>query len=73
MGRTLILVGLLLVVAGLVVLGVERLLGSGARGLPGDVVIRRGNWTIYFPIMTSIVISVLLTAILWLVGWFSRR
>jgi hypothetical protein len=38
--------------------------------LPGDIVYRRGNFTFYFPLVTSILLSVLLTGILWL---FSRR
>lgn len=73
MGRTLVLLGLLLVLIGVVWIGVERFLGSGGRGLPGDIVIRRGNFTFYFPIVTSIVVSLLLTAIVWLVAWLGRR
>jgi Protein of unknown function (DUF2905) len=73
MGRLLILVGLLLVVVGLLVTGFERWFGAGARGLPGDIVIRRGNFTFYFPIVTSILVSLALTALFWLIGWFSRR
>jgi hypothetical protein len=38
--------------------------------LPGDIVIRRQNWSLYFPLTTSIVISVLLTL---LFSLFSRR
>jgi hypothetical protein len=73
MGRTLILLGLLLVVVGLVVSGMERWLGHGGRGLPGDIVIRRGNFTFYFPIVTSILVSLALTAFFWLLGWLNRR
>jgi hypothetical protein len=73
MGRILIGLGLVLVVVGLVVLEVERWLGQGGRGLPGDIVIRRGNFSLYFPIVTSILVSIVLTAILWLVSWLGRR
>ena len=38
--------------------------------LPGDIHIQRGNWTFYFPLATSLLLSVLLTLIFWL---FSRR
>ncbi len=61
MGKILILLGLLLVLLGLVLSLVEHLpLGH----LPGDFVIRRGNWTIYIPLATSLLLSVLLTLLL---------
>jgi hypothetical protein len=41
-------------------------LGLGAGRLPGDVVVERGSWTFYFPIVTSILLSLLLSGILWL-------
>ncbi len=61
MGKLLILFGLLLVLIGLVLSLVEHLpLGR----LPGDIVIQRGNWTLYLPIATSILLSVVLTLLL---------
>lgn len=55
----------------LVVLGGLLLIGSrlGIGRLPGDIVIRRGNFTFFFPLATSILLSLLLTLLLWL---FSR-
>jgi hypothetical protein len=38
--------------------------------LPGDIVIKKGNTTVYFPIVTSILISVILSAIFYFVGKF---
>jgi hypothetical protein len=38
--------------------------------LPGDVMIKKGNATFYFPIVTSIVLSVVLSAIFYLIGRF---
>jgi hypothetical protein len=38
--------------------------------LPGDLVYRRGNFSFYFPLMTSILLSIALTLLLWL---FNRR
>ena len=66
-GRTLIALGILLVVAG----GIVLLLGRtgvpfGLGRLPGDILIKRDSFTFYMPITTSIVVSVVLTAILWL-------
>ncbi|MGA9228156.1 MAG: DUF2905 domain-containing protein [Mesobacillus sp.] len=38
--------------------------------LPGDVMIKKGNATFYFPIVTSIVLSVVLSAVFYLIGRF---
>jgi hypothetical protein len=38
--------------------------------MPGDIYIERGSWRFYFPVSTSIVLSVVLTVLFWL---FSRR
>ena len=40
--------------------------------LPGDIVIERENFRFYFPLATSILLSLLLTGVLWLVRFFSR-
>jgi hypothetical protein len=59
-------VGKLLLVAGLVIAfaGLLVMLGVPIGRLPGDITYRRGNTTFYFPIVTSIVASVLLTLLL---------
>lgn len=62
-GRTLVIAGALLVVVGLAWPWLSRL---GLGRLPGDIVIRRGNFVFYFPITTSIVVSLTLAAIFWL-------
>ncbi|MDY7115732.1 DUF2905 domain-containing protein [Halomonas sp. SSL-5] len=63
MNRTLILVGLLIVAIGLLWPWLSRLpLGH----LPGDIVIRRDNVSFYFPITTMILVSLLVSALLWL-------
>ena len=56
MGKVLVVIGL--VVAGL---GVLMMLGVPLFRLPGDFAVRRGNFSFYFPLATSIVLSVLLT------------
>ena len=55
--------GKLLVVAGLVIagLGLLMMLGLPLGRLPGDFAVRRGNFSFYFPLATSIVLSILLT------------
>jgi len=56
MSRLLIGLGVLFVIAGLAIK-----LGLPLGRLPGDIVIRRGNSTFYFPIVTGIVVSVILS------------
>ena len=58
MGRMLIAAGILLVVAGIAVQ-----LGLPLGRLPGDIIIRRGSGTFYFPIVTCIIVSVVLTIV----------
>ncbi len=69
MGRWLILIGLVCVAAGAVVMLGERF-GIKLGSLPGDIVIRRRNGSFYFPVVTCLIVSVLLTLISWL---FTRR
>lgn len=65
MARWLIILGVVLIVAGLLWPWLTKLdLGR----LPGDVVIERDNYRVYLPITTSIVISVVLSLILWLLN-----
>lgn len=66
-GRILVGAGLALVVVGLVLLGLQRL---GVGRLPGDLVWRRGNVTVYAPIGLMLLLSVILTLLL---NLFSRR
>ncbi len=63
MGRGLVIVGLVIAAIGVVMMGVP--IGR----LPGDFTIRRGSLTFYFPLATSIVVSILLTLLL---QWFRR-
>jgi hypothetical protein len=66
-GRMLIILGVILIVAGLLFTLGERLPIRLGR-LPGDIVIRGKNSTFYFPWVTSLLISIILTALLWLFG-----
>ena len=66
-GRMLIIIGLFVLLLGLVVSIGERLPIRLGR-LPGDIVIRGKNSVFYFPIVTSLLISVVLSVILWLFG-----
>lgn len=68
-GRLLILFGLILVAAGLLVTVLNRLPIRLGR-LPGDIVLRGKHSVFYFPLATSLLLSLVLTLLLWL---FSRR
>jgi hypothetical protein len=61
-GRTLVVLGAVLLVVGLIFTFGARIPGLGR--LPGDIVYRKGNVTFYFPLVTSLLLSLLLTAAL---------
>jgi uncharacterized protein HemY len=63
MGRLLILLGLLIAGIGLLIT-----LGVPIGRLPGDFAYRRGNFSFYFPLATSILASIILTLLLMLFG-----
>ncbi len=67
MGRLLVVAGLLLAGVGLLLILGDRLPFRIGR-LPGDIVWKGKNTTFYFPLMTSILLSVLLSLVLWLIG-----
>ncbi|MGB9679349.1 MAG: DUF2905 domain-containing protein [Thermoanaerobacteraceae bacterium] len=62
-GKILIYLGI-----GLIIMGLLLLAGSkfGLGKLPGDIIYHKGNFTFYFPVVTSILLSIFLTFILWL-------
>ena len=66
LGKVLIVFGVLMTLAGVVLVAVGRVPWLGR--LPGDVNIERGNWSFHFPIMTSLLLSALLTLIVYLIG-----
>jgi hypothetical protein len=65
MSRWLIIFGVVLIAAGLLWPLLQKL---GLGRLPGDIVIERENFRFYFPIVTSLVISVVLSLIIWLLN-----
>ena len=58
MGKLLVFLGL-----GIAALGLLVMVGVPFGRLPGDIVVRRGNFSFYFPLATSIILSILLTLI----------
>jgi hypothetical protein len=70
LGRILVLIGFGLAAIGLLVWGLGRV---GFRGLPGDIHYQGKNLRFYFPIVTCIVLSIVLTLGLWLWRYLSGR
>jgi hypothetical protein len=66
LGKLLVVFGVLIVVAGLVLMLVGRVPFLGR--LPGDIHVQRGNWTFYFPLATSLLVSVVLSLLLYVFG-----
>jgi hypothetical protein len=71
LGKLLIVFGIILVAAGLLLFFLGRTHLPLGR-LPGDIVYRGKNTTVYFPLATSIVVSLVLSVLLYLVGRFRR-
>ncbi|TRZ96464.1 DUF2905 domain-containing protein [bacterium] len=67
-GKTLIIFGIILVALGIALICLEKIPFLGK--LPGDIYIQKKNLTVYFPLTTSILISIIISLIFWL---WSRR
>lgn len=70
MGKVLIVVGVLVAALGVLLVLGDKLPWLRLGRLPGDIAVERGNFRFYFPIVTSIVLSVVVSLVLWLL---SRR
>jgi hypothetical protein len=69
-GKFLILIGIALAIAGAVLLGLGR---AGLKGLPGDIHYQSQHTQIYFPIVSCIVLSILLTLGMWIWRWLAGK
>ena len=65
-GKLLFIVGLVLALVGLLITTVGKIPWIGR--LPGDVLIQRRNFTFYFPLTTSVLVSIILTLFLWILS-----
>lgn len=63
-GKSLIILGLIIAAIGVLITLVGRIPWLGR--LPGDIYVKRENFTFYFPLATSIIVSIILSFILWL-------
>jgi Protein of unknown function (DUF2905) len=67
-GKFVLIIGLVLVVVGAILWRFSSLFGWVGK-LPGDISVQKGNFSFYFPVVTCILISLVLT----LLGWLFRR
>lgn len=65
LGKTLIILGFILIIAGLIFIFAHKIPWVGK--LPGDIYIQKKNFTFYFPFVSCILISIILSIILWLI------
>lgn len=72
MGKVVMAVGAFLVLFGALLWLMGRLPGF-PRPLPGDILIRRGNFVFFFPVVTSLLLSAFLTLLLYLISLLLRR
>ena len=73
LGKFLVIVGVLLVVVGLLLMAGAKSSFFGLGRLPGDIVYKGKNAQFYFPIVTCLVLSVVLTLVFWIISHFTRR
>jgi len=78
LGRVLIAIGLGMAAVGVLIVLSDRIPGIGALfgwlgKLPGDVSIKRDQFSFHFPIVTSLVLSVILSLVFYLLSWLFRR
>jgi hypothetical protein len=65
-GKLLVIVGAGVVLIGLILILVERYAGLRIGRLPGDICIERDGWRFYFPLATAILLSIILSLVVWL-------
>ena len=70
-GKVVVVAGLVVVALGLLLLLLGRL-GVSPRPLPGDIVVRRPGLVVYLPVVTMLVLSVLATAVMYILSLLRR-
>lgn len=66
LAKIIIILGIVLIIAGLIMLFIQKSPFLGK--LPGDIIIKKENFTFYFPLATSVIISIIVSLILYLIG-----
>ncbi|MBI5476460.1 MAG: DUF2905 domain-containing protein [Ignavibacteriales bacterium] len=71
LGKILIILGIVITGIGILLRFTDKIPFIGK--LPGDISINKENYQIFFPITTSIILSILLTGIIWLLSYLSKK
>ncbi len=66
-GKYLLILGVAIAIVGILLIVLERFPGFRIGRLPGDIYIERDGWRFYFPLMTSLLVSIILSLIFWLI------
>ena len=72
-GRLLVVAGVMLVEVGLILMAGVKVPFSGLGRLPGDIAFKGKHFQFYFPIVTCAIVSVVITAIIWLISFLAKR
>ncbi len=70
-GKFVVVVGLVIVCLGLLLMFSDKIPFLGR--LPGDIHVKKDNFQFYFPLTTSIIISIVLSVILWMISYFNKK
>jgi hypothetical protein len=73
LGRFLVIAGVILVALGVILMTGSRFSFLGLGRLPGDIAYKGKNFQFYFPIVTCLVLSVVLTLVSWAISFLTRR
>ncbi len=73
LGRFLVIAGVILVALGLLFVAGSKFPTVGLGRLPGDIAYRGRNFQFYFPIVTCLIVSVVLTAVLWIISFLTKK
>ncbi len=73
LGKALIVIGIVSVALGVLLVVGVKFTYFGLGRLPGDITYKGKNFQFYFPVATSIVISILVTLMFWVISYFTRR
>lgn len=71
LGKTLIIIGILIVLIGSLMLILPKLPYIGK--LPGDIHIKKEKFEIYIPLATSFLISIVISLIIWIIGFLNKK
>ena len=73
MGRLLVILGVILVVLGFLVMAGPKLPHFGLGRLPGDIEYKSKNFQFYFPLVSCLIVSAALTAVLWIISFLTKK